>query len=171
MNAQNDYTSGIDRWMTNILKIPGYGPYLFSTASSRYMFLSNGDSKVAGSSFISGIWRDQVLNKIGLTNFSTDALLTSLPVPATDQSLLNTVTDIDNSRFKLKVFRNNDNINFESSEIVDLIEVYTTTGVKVRSMKVNDFNGKIQIKERTNNVLLIRATLKNKSTIHKLIID
>ena len=171
MNAQNDYTSGIDRWMINTLKIPGYGPYLFTTASSRYMFLSNGDSKTAGSSFISGIWRDQVLNKVGLINFSKDASLTSLPIPATDQSLTNAVTEIDDARFKINSNRNNGTITFKSSVLVDNIDVFSANGVKIQSQRINNYSGTIQLKEKTNTILLIRVTQKDKSIVRKFIVE
>jgi hypothetical protein len=171
MNAQNDYTSGIDRWMINTLKIPGYGPYIFSSASSRYMFLPNGDSKTPGSSFISGIWRDQVLNKVGLTNFSYDASLTSLPIPATDQSLLNAVKEIEDSGFKLITSPTKNMLNFESIELIESIKIYSTNGALLISKTVNDYRGSVLLKERINEVLLIKATLKNKSVVQKHVLN
>ncbi len=170
MNAQNDYTSGIDRWMTNMLKIPGYGPCIFTLPSSRYILRPNGDTSVPGSSFLSGIWRDQVLNKIGLTNFSLDASLSSLPVPATDQSIINAITEIDDAGFKLNYSKNNGTITFESLELVENIDVFSVTGAKILSMRINDYRGSIQLKEKTNTILLIKATLKDKSIVRKLII-
>jgi hypothetical protein len=171
MNAQNDYSSGIDRWMINTLKIPGYGPYIFSSASSRYMFLPNGDSKTPGSSFISGIWRDQVLNKVGLTNFSYDASLTSLPIPATDQSLLNAVKEIEDSGFKLITSPTKNMLNFESIELIESIKIYSTNGALLISKTVNDYRGSVLLKERINEVLLIKATLKNKSVVQKHVLN
>ena len=171
MNAQNDYTSGIDRWMTNILKIPGYGAYLYSTASSRYMFLPNGDSKTAGSSFISGIWRDQVLNKIGLVNFSNDASLTSLPIPATDLSVLNTVTGIDDVKFNINGIKKNGTINFESSEFVENIDVFSVSGAKLLSYNCNDYKGSFQLKQNPNKLLIIKAILKDKIVVRKFILE
>jgi hypothetical protein len=171
MNAQNDYSSGIDRWMINTLKIPGYGPYIFSSASSRYMFLPNGDSKTPGSSFISGIWRDQVLNKVGLTNFSKDASLTSLPIPATDQSLTNVVTEIDDAIFKINSIKSKGTITFESTELVESIDIFSVTGAKLHSLKINNYTGTIQLKEKTNTILLIKVTLKDKIMARKFIVE
>ena len=171
MNAQNDYSSGIDRWMINTLKIPGYGPYIFSSASSRYMFLPNGDSKTPGSSFISGIWRDQVLNKVGLTNFSKDASLTSLPIPATDQSLTNVVTEIDDAIFKINSIKSKGTITFESTELVESIDIFSVNGAKLHSLKINNYTGTIQLKEKTNTILLIKVTLKDKIMARKFIVE
>jgi len=171
MNAQNDYSSGIDRWMINTLKIPGYGPYIFSSASSRYMFLPNGDSKTPGSSFISVIWRDQVLNKVGLTNFSKDASLTSLPIPATDQSLTNVVTEIDDAIFKINSIKSKGTITFESTELVESIDIFSVTGAKLHSLKINNYTGTIQLKEKTNTILLIKVTLKDKIMARKFIVE
>ena len=63
LNAQNNYTSGMDQWMINIGTIPGYGEVLLSNANARAV----ADHTVAtmtddDHSFVGGLWNTVLTN-------------------------------------------------------------------------------------------------------------
>jgi hypothetical protein len=79
LNAQNQYSAGMDKWLIRACTIPGYAENMFLDGNSRN---PNGIKDYNGSMFLSGLLKTQLLDKAGTTYASTNGSLQSLPVPS-----------------------------------------------------------------------------------------
>ena len=91
LNAQTNYTAGMDQWMINIGTIPGYGEYLLSTSNARAV----SDPIVAtmpddDHSFVGGLWKTVLTNPlVNQPLIYTDGGTDNLPVVPAGTKLWN----------------------------------------------------------------------------------
>lgn len=82
LKAESNYTGGINHWMIHASGTPGYGEALFNGARSRMTtrFAPKG-SDLTEPLFIGALWKEQVLDPMGVRFAYTDGSTAALPIP------------------------------------------------------------------------------------------
>jgi hypothetical protein len=161
IGAQDSYTSMFDEWMISILKKKGYGPVIFNATSSRQIFTSTGESP-----FLSGIWKEQVLDKVGLTNFESIPSTMLLEAPVSD--LIDGIPSVvSEGRNSLRLLAKDGHLTVESNSTIKKIELFGIDGRQITSQIINSTRKDLMIPQGVTR-LIIRTTF-DKSVITRKI--
>ncbi|MCC5841703.1 MAG: cadherin-like domain-containing protein [Opitutales bacterium] len=79
LDAADDYTAGVDKWMMAAGEIPGYGEFLFNSNRSRLAGDPLVRSGLLERALLGGLWKEVVLDPAGRHYLHTGGSLASLP--------------------------------------------------------------------------------------------
>lgn len=86
-----------------------------------------------------------------------------------DPNALATIVEND---LEFKITKKNvGEFDFESNMIVDKIDIYSISGIKIFTKKIGSSHGYIQAPLRKNNLFIVKATLKDNEIIRKCLFD
>ncbi len=80
IGAQDAYNAGLDKWMITISGIPGYGEVIFDSDRSRNAANPRVHPAHPDRPFLGGLWKEQVLDRAGVTFAHEGQGLNGLPV-------------------------------------------------------------------------------------------
>lgn len=172
IGAEEYYRAGWDLWLLQILKQPGFGPYLLKKSNSRYLYADYDEE----TKFLSGLFRQYFMEKAGdMSEYSLETSVNALIPPASDEENLTTVyekklEDSNNKNFKLYLNRFQNILNFESEDEVKRIEVFSLTGQKLVSIPINSRQGTIDLNGISSQIVIVRAILNRSTESRKIIL-
>jgi hypothetical protein len=131
LNAQNQYSAGLDKWLIRACTLTGYGEHMFVDGNSRN---PNGIKDYNGSLFLSGLLKSQILDKVGVTYAGTSRLgeLKSLQVPGDLTSIHEKSSD--KSMFTVSEFPSVYRI--QSTTTISKLKLFSLAGVELISLNV-----------------------------------
>jgi hypothetical protein len=150
LDAQNQYSAGMDKWLIRACTIPGYAENMFQDGNTRN---PNGIKDYNGSMFLSGLLKSQILDKTGLTYAATNGALTSLPVPGD----ITTVNNTKSKGIKLKLNSTTSPVSIESEFPIIKVQIFGLNGIEIRSTECNDTYIEIEKNKLINNYYIIQV--------------
>lgn len=180
LGGDANYRGGLDKWMIGAMKQPGYGEMIFSKSyigakltysgsNSLMICYPNAITSVKASPFLSGLWREKVMDKVGANAIITNNRMTSLEgYPPTTP-----ITEINaDSQNKLKLIYNADMsiLRIESEFIIDRLKIYSIQGIEVFSKTASDNNFSINLKGYKTGAYIVQAYSKEKSFTEKILL-
>ena len=131
LNAQNQYSAGLDKWLIRACTLPGYGEHMFVDGNSRN---PNGIKDYNGSLFLSGLLKSQILDKVGATYAGTSSPgeLTSLQVPGDLTSIVEKSTD----KSKFTVTELPSAFRIQTNTTISKLKLFSLAGVELVSLNV-----------------------------------
>jgi hypothetical protein len=163
LDAQNQYSAGMDKWLIRACTIPGYAENMFQDGNTRN---PNGIKDYNGSLFLSGLLKSQILDKLGLAYAATDGALTSLTVP----SDVTTVTNPSLKGITLNVNAAKSPITITSVFPIVKVQILGLNGMEVWSTYCNDTYFEIEKNKLINNYYIIQVTTENEVFRQKIAI-
>jgi hypothetical protein len=170
LDAENVYSSGLDQWLIKSMSVHGYGEAMFSDSNSRR---PNGTTDYNGSLFLSGLWKEQVLDKKGVSYvhgpfYSTSyAACSELLVPDGNISTVEKLIANEN----IRVYFNDASsvITIQSENKIESFKVFSMQGIELFSAMPNCNQYSIDIaKKHPTSGLIVRVVSDGKMIAKKL---
>lgn len=172
LDAENVYSSGLDRWLIKTMSIPGYGEAIFTDGNSRR---PNGITNYLGSLYLSGLWKEQVLDKKiinyvhGAPYATSYAACAELLAPSANVST--PIPLIQQADFKLYYNVGLSQIEIKSESSIEGIRVYSLQGVELMCKKLNGKQIILNMANYPKSCYLLQVISGGSSTIKKVLVD
>ena len=174
------YRGGLDKWIIGAMKQPGYGEVLFSKSykgdfltyagsNSLMICYPNAITSVKASPFLSGLWKEKVMDKVGATAVITNNTMNSL-VPGGYNAIRPITAELANFSFKLVKAGLVSQFFFESNQVIDNIEIYSLSGIRLLSLKPKSTQGVLKLSADIQSVIVRASALKG-SVVKKVVLN
>ncbi|MDD2797385.1 MAG: T9SS type A sorting domain-containing protein [Bacteroidales bacterium] len=167
LDGDSVYSSGIDRWMIGTMQNPGYGDAMFRDGNARQLTEPN-PTATPESPFLSGLWKNLVLDKVGVTfvpgNGTTDSLL--IP-PYTRSAMLAAEPD---GALDLISYAGMNSITVKSKSLITRVELISMQGATVVSKSVNNTDAIVPVNRSMRGSYVLRVVTDEQIYTKKIVV-
>lgn len=174
------YRGGLDKWMIGAMTQPGYGEVLFSKSykgdfltyagsNSLMIMYPNAITSVKASPFLSGLWKEKVMDKVGAKAIITNNTINSL-IPGGFNAIVPTLDNRSLADFHLIKTAVDGEFKYESSSIINLIEVYSLTGMQLLKQKVGESSGILSLPSN-EKIVIVKASNQFGNVVKKFVLQ
>jgi hypothetical protein len=139
LGAESYYKSGMDKWIIQMAAQPGYGEVSYSDGNARA--IANPATSNVDGKWVSGMWKEQVLNKVGVTFVYTDKTTNSLLAPTdilpTPFDLYVNVNKLVAPKSDFRIIKTSNELTVELSAAYNALTIISVDGKIVFQSKLN----------------------------------
>jgi hypothetical protein len=172
LDAENVYSAGLDRWLIKSMAINGYGEAMFSDSNSRR---PNGTTDYIGSLFLSGLWKEQVLDKKTINYahgpfYSTSyAACSELLVPSTTLSVVTEHLPANDIQINYDI--KSSQLEIQAGNNIEKIAIYSLQGIELFTKVLNTNSFTLDMSKYQLNCFVVQVNSNGKSIVKKVLRD
>ena len=176
------YRGGLDKWMIGAMKQPGYGEVIFSKSyngalltyagsNSLMICYPNAITSVKASPFLSGLWKEKVMDKVGAKAVITNNQMTSLQTYPFGSTTVKEIIAVPKSPFKVIYNASLSTLQLESDIIINQVKIYNLQAEELLTFDENATSTTIDVKSIQSGCYIVQIKTKDKLYSRKIVIS